>query len=306
MAPTYAHLDRQLVGVDRLQAIIETAFFTACLKNTVPISTILVGPPGSGKSKLILQYQNPSIHQTNDITSQGLAELVEDDKAGQIRHVVIPDFNIVVSHKASTTNLTVASLLTLMSEGVLRIDDGRRKKELLHAPLGICTAMTREIYEEHAIRFRKLGIGRRFVPVFFSYSPKTREQVQDSIRDGGTTLCQLEPHPIVLPPVAAWPIDVPVVESAAERLRNLSRDMADALAFYPQWEQVKNEKSRSVSWQIRPFRGSPPIEFTPHMVLRAMAQAHALRDGRNLVSSTDVEFCLDFVQFTNYSLPVLL
>jgi len=301
-----AHLDRQLVGVDRLQAIIETTFYTACLKNTVPISIIMVGPPGSGKSKLILQFTGPSIHRTNDITSQGLAELIEDDKAGHIRHVVIPDFNIVVSHKASTTNLTVASLLTLMSEGVLRIDDGRRKKELIHAPLGIITAMTREIYEEHAGRFRKLGIGRRFIPVFFGYGPKTREQVQDSIRDGATTLCQLEPHDIALPPLTKWPLEVGVENGQAERIRNLSRDMADALAFHPQWVQDKNEKTRAMSWQIQPFRGAPPIEFTPHMVLRAMAQAHALREGRDVVQHDDVEFCMDFVQFMNYGLPVLL
>lgn len=306
MVPTYAHLDRQLVGVDRLQAILETTFYTACLSNTVPISVIMVGPPGSGKSKLILQYQAPSIHVTNDVTSQGLAELVSDDKDSVVRHVVIPDFNIVVSHKASTSNLTVASLLTLMSEGVLRIDDGRRKKEMLHAPIGVVTAMTREIYEEHATRFRKLGIGRRFVPVFFGYSPKTREQVQDSIRDGGTTLCQLAPHAIKLPPRDKWPFEIVTNGTSAERLRNLSRDMADALSFHPQWEKILDAKSRNTSWQIVPFRGAPPIEFTPHMVLRAMAQAHALRDKRHEVNDADVDFCMDFVQFMNYSLPVLL
>jgi hypothetical protein len=193
-----------------------------------------------------------------------------------------------------------------MSEGVLRIDDGRRKKELLHAPLGIVTAMTREIYEEHAIRFRKLGIGRRFIPVFFGYSPKTREQVQDSIRDGNTTLCQLEPHGIDLPPTDTWPLDIAVGEPHAERIRNLSRDMSDALAFHPQWVQEKNEKTRGTSWQIQPFRGSPPIEFTPHMVLRSMAQAHALRHDRQTIDASDVEFCFDFVQFMNYGLPVLL
>jgi len=298
------HLDRSLVGVGMLQDILETTFFTAALKNCVPLSVILVGPPGTGKSKLILQFSAPSIHVTNDVTSQGLAELVQDDKGGDIRHIIIPDFNIVVSHKAATTNLTVASLLTMMSEGVLRIDDGRRRKEMEHPPVGIVTAMTREIYEEHAVRFRKLGIGRRFIPVFFGYGIKTREQVQDSIRDGGTTLCQLEKKMVWLPPKDKWPFEIALDGALAERVRNLSRDMADALSFHPAW--VKEANNGQASWKIQPQRGQVPIEFTPHMVLRAMCQAHALREKRHAVVAEDVDFVRDFVTYMNYSLPVLL
>jgi hypothetical protein len=301
-----AHLDRAMVGIGPLQDIIETAFYTACLKNSVPLSLILVGPPGSGKSKLILQFQADSILVTNDITSQGLSDIVTGDPIGNVRHIIIPDFNIVVSHKPTTSNLTIASLLTLMSEGVLRLDDGRRKKEMEHPPIGIVTAMTREIYEEHAGRFRKLGIGRRFIPVFFNYGIKTKEEVQDAIRDGLTTLCQLEPHDISLPPREMWPFDITTENGQAERLRNLSRDMAEQLSFYPQWEKVLDAKSRSLSWQIVPFRGAQPIEFTPHMILRAMAQAHALRADRRQITSADVDFCINFVTFMNYSQPVNL
>src|SRR4029077_18522366 len=133
-----------LVGMETLQEIIETVLFTPAIFDCVPISIILVGPPGTGKSKIILQFSAPSLMKTNDVTSAGLADIVGDDKDNNVRHVIVPDFNIVVSHKSSTSNLTIASLLTLMSEGILRIDDGRRKKELVHSPLGIITAMTRE------------------------------------------------------------------------------------------------------------------------------------------------------------------
>lgn len=306
-APAIAtHLDRSMVGVGPLSEIVETALYTACLKNSVPISLILVGPPGSGKSKLILQFVTESLHKTNDITSQGLADIVSGDPTSITRHIVIPDFNIVVSHKPTTSNLTVASLLTLMSEGVLRLDDGRRSKEMEHSPIGIITAMTRDIYEENAARFRKLGIGRRFTPIFFNYGIKTREQVQDSIRDGDTTLCQLEPFEVKLPDRSLWPFDITTQNGQAERLRILSRDMSAALSYYPQWEKVMDTVNRTQSWQIVPYKGAEPIEFTPHMVLRAMAQAHALRGDRREISKEDVDFCMRFVEFMNYAQPVNL
>jgi hypothetical protein len=301
---TTESLDRALVGMEPIEEILETSFFTAALENCVPLSFILVGPPGTGKSKVILQYQAPSIHVTNDVTSAGLAEIMEDDKLHAKRHIVIPDFNIVVSHKSATSNLTISSLLTLMSEGILRIDDGRRKKEIIHPPVGITTAMTREIYEEHAGRFRKLGIGRRFIPIFFGYSISTRERVQSSIKSGNTTLRQLQHKKITLPPQAKWPIKVEINKLTSDRLQLLSRDMAESLAFHPQWQKTYNGDGSNEVWKIMPTRGVTPIEFTPHMILRSMAEAHALRAGRRAVRDADVEFVIKMVTFTNYSLPV--
>jgi hypothetical protein len=299
-------LDKSLIGMEPIQEILETAFFTSALAQCVPLSIILVGPPGTGKSKIILQYDSVNVHKTNDVTSQGLAELVQDDKEGKIRHIIIPDFNIVVSHKSATSNLTVASLLTLMSEGILRVDDGRRVKEIIHSPVGVITAMTRDIYDEHATRFRKLGIGRRFTPIFFGYSISTRERVQTSIKNGTTTLKQLQPRTIVLPPQSKWPIHVSIDDKLSDRIVLLSRDMSEALAFQPQWQKSYDGKGSNESWKIVPVRGATPIEFTPHMVLRAMAQAHALRANKRVVRDEDIGFLIKFITFANYSLPVML
>lgn len=305
MPPTN-HLDRALIGMEPLQEILETSFFTSALTESVPLSIMLIGPPGTGKSKVILQYYAESLHTTNDLTSQGLAELLEDDKENKLCHIIIPDFNIVVSHKSATSNLTVASLLTVMSEGSVRIDDGRRKKEVLHRPLGIVTGMTREMYEENAQRFRKLGIGRRFIPIHFSYGPGTRMKVQDSIKNGATTLAQLQKKKIILPPTKNWPINIEVPQIISDRLSILSRDMADALAVQPGWEKSYNGSGSNEIWKIVPVRGAPPIEFTPHMILRSMARAHALRAGRKVVKDTDLEFLIKFVPFINYGIPVML
>lgn len=300
--PIAEKIDAALVGMETLQEIIETVLFTPSIFDCVPISIILVGPPGTGKSKIILQFSAPSLMKTNDVTSAGLADIVGDDKDGHIRHIIVPDFNIVVSHKAATSSLTIASLLTLMSEGILRIDDGRRKKELIHAPLGIITAMTREIYEEHSSRFRKLGIGRRFVPLFFGYSFPTTKKIMESIQKGDTTLKQLRSKTIILPKKESWPLRAEFSDSIAKQVSELARPMADNLSYQPEWIR----DNETFAWKITPVHGRPPIEFTPHMVLRAMAQAHAIRAGRKVVKDQEIEFLLRFIGFMNYSLPVQL
>jgi hypothetical protein len=293
-------LDKELIGFKSLSEVLETAFYTAPLANTVPSSIMLIGPPGTGKSKSILQFNSPSIHITNDITSSGIADILECDKTGSVRHLVIPDFNIVVSHKQSTSALTVATLLTVMAEGVARIDDGRRKKEIVHAPIGIVTAMTRDIYDDNVTKFRKLGIGRRFCYLFFGYCYNTRSLVQTQIANGEVTLQQLIPRKLELPDVKEWPLHIIIRESFAIDIREISREMAENMSFQPKWTKEES------GWVIKPFRGQSPIEFTPHMMLRTMAQGHALRDKRMIVNDDDIEFLKRFVAFTNYATPVQL
>ena len=293
-------LDKELIGFSSIAEALETAFYTAPIAGTIPSSIMLVGPPGTGKSKGILQFNSPSIHITNDITSSGIVDVLEGDKSGTIRHLVVPDFNIVVSHKQSTSALTIATLLTVMSEGVARIDDGRRKKEVIHAPIGVITAITRDVYDENVQKFRKLGIGRRFCYLFFGYSYQTRTEVQQGIMSGNVTLQQLLPKKLNLPDVSKWPLSIMIEPKDSITISGLSREMAENMSYHPKWVREDN------SWVIRPFRGHSPLEFTPHMVLRTMAKAHALRASRMIVNQDDIEFLTRFTASTNYSLPVQL
>jgi hypothetical protein len=293
-------LDKQLIGFSTLSEILETAFWTAPIAGTIPSSIMLIGPPGTGKSKGILQFNSPSIHVTNDITSSGIVDILEGDKSGVIRHLVVPDFNIVVSHKQSTSALTIATLLTVMSEGIARVDDGRRKKEVAHAPIGVITAMTRDVYDENVQKFRKLGIGRRFSYIFFGYCYQTRTLIQHGIRNGEITLQQLIPSQLNLPDVSTWPLSIIIDEPEAIKLQELSTEMSANMSYQPKWIREDG------GWTIKPFRGHNPLEFTPHMVLRTMAKARAYRHGRMRVNEDDVAFIVRFVASTNYSIPIQL
>jgi hypothetical protein len=161
------------------------------------------------------------------------------------------------------------------------------------------------MYEIYQKRFRQLGIGRRFIPLHFSYSPATKRKVQDNIKNGKVTLCQLQLSDVVLPDVSRWPLEVDIPKTIAEEVTVLSRDLADALAFAPEWTRQWNNQ-KNLTWHLHAVRGAAPLEFTPHLVLRAMIRAHALRARRSRVIEKDLEFVRRFIPFCNYGSPVQL
>lgn len=288
----------KLIGLDPLLEIAETAIYSSYLAGTIPISVILIGPSGAGKSKAIMQYKGTNgCHLTNDITSMGLQDILEGDKENKIRFLVVPDFNVVLSHRASTLQLTVANLLSVTSEGTVRIDDGREKKELKHAPIGILTAMTRDLYARIANKWAILGFSRRFMPVYYDYTLETRQKIQDSIVNGGTTLLQLIPRVMHTPKTITADA---TIGSYADRIRSISDELATNIGYVPSYSK-RNVASTGKSAFI-----GKQLEFTPHLALRTMARAHALRDSRKDVTEVDIKFLLDMIAFTRFDRPGML
>lgn len=283
----------QLIGLNPLLEIVETAIFSSHLAGTIPISVILIGPSGAGKSKAIMQYRGTNgCHLTNDITSMGLQELLAPDHENKIRFIVVPDFNVVLSHRASTLQLTVANLLSVTSEGTIRVDDGRNKKEVKHAPIGIVTAMTRDLYARVAARWAMLGFSRRFLPVYYEYTLETRHKIQESIASGETTLLQLLPNDVKIPSIKG---EVSIGTYSA-KIQSISDELATNIGYIP--KRGHAGKAKAAADNI-----GKQLEFTPHLALRSMARAHALRDGRKIVNDADIKFLMNLIQYTRYDRP---
>lgn len=299
MKATQKKSSEKLIGLDALLEIAETAIYSSYLADTIPISVILIGPSGAGKSKAIMQYKGTNgCHLTNDITSMGLQDILGGDHENKIRFLVVPDFNVVLSHRASTLQLTVANLLSVTSEGTVRIDDGREKKELKHAPIGILTAMTRDLYSRIAGKWAILGFSRRFMPIYYDYTLETRQKIQDSIVNGGTTLLQLMPRTMHTPKMLSGTD----IGDYGDRIKAVSDELATNIGYVPSFSK---SKGASAAGKGALFIGKQ-LEFTPHLALRTLARAHALRDGRKEVSDADMKFLLNMIGFTRFDRPGLL
>lgn len=274
--------------LEPLIEIIETALFTASIRDEIPVSIILVGPSGSAKSKLIKLYESPNVHVTDNVTSQGLWEILQRDSKGEKNFILIPDINPTLSRRASTTTATVGNLLSVTGDGTVRIDDGRGDKVCKHAPMGLITACTPEIYQRHARQWFALGLIRRIIPVFYSYTTATQNALQKLVRDGKIHASFGAPKNFSLP------------ESARPALDNDSlfefELLSGALALnLGKLQFVENGIKK---WQVKKV-----IPVSPHVTIRTLAMAHALRRKSGSVEKQELDFITSFVDFTDPEAP---
>lgn len=287
-----------LIGMDSILEILETAICSAFVKDSIPVSVILIGPSGAGKSQALLIYDSgriPSVHRSDDLTAAGIFDICLKDKENKIAHILCPDFNIPMSHKDSVVSGMSAKMMGLMSDGIVRIDDGRSNKEISHRQTGLLTAMTGDVYIGHSKKWSALGFKRRFLPIFFDYSAKTRSEVQAKIRNGHPVIIEIKRNPLSAKPVLTE-IQIKPNSKQAFAIESLSITLATNLAYYPKRDRKTGE--------IEAAPGHPFIEYSPHHVLRTMARAHALRDKRRVVLNKDVDFLAGMIDFCKYGSPI--
>lgn len=274
--------------LESLADIVETALHTASIRDEIPISLILVGPSGSAKSKLLRLYECPQIHVTDSITSQGLWEIVQRDPKGEKNFILIPDINPTLSRRSSTTQATVGNLLSVTGDGTVRIDDGRGEKVCKHAPMGLITACTPEIYHKHARQWFALGLIRRIIPIFYSYSGTTQDALQKLVREGKIHAAFSTPKNFSVPPFARPSMN----GTLSFEFESKSKDLAHNLG------KLQFLENGVKKWQIKNV-----VPVSPHVTIRTMALAHALRRRSAEVEESEVEFVRNFVSFTDPETP---
>lgn len=285
-----------LIGTKSLDEIVETAIYTGHVADAIPVSVMLIGPPGAGKSKTLLKFNGEMLHRCDDLTSAGLHDILkEDEKEQKISHIVLSDFNAPLSHKPSTSMLLVANLLTLMADGTARIDDGRETKTLTHSPIGILTAVTTDMYSKNEYKWKVLGFKRRFLPIFYDYSEMTILRVQSIISRGRVTSLPLTPRPIIFKGPKKI---VKLASREASLIKELSTFLAQMLSIHT---KPTRDDEKKIKYEMVP--GKALLPYSPHLILQAMARGNALRLGRSRVNSTDIRFLSDLLSFCRYGEP---
>ncbi len=278
-----------LVNMQTITEVIETIIFTAYVDAPSLCSVILVGPSGSGKSQVMMQFRRfPSVSIQNDLTTMKMAEILDNDRENKIRHFLIPDLNPSLSHKPAVVALFLSSLLTLQSEGVFSAENVSAKR-VEHAPVGIITGCTPEMYEYYHKRLRVLGLIRRNAPIFYTLSLNTIEQAQREKRNGVIHVGDdLKPNGL-----ASKRVDIP--PHYAELVQAHADTFTEYLSTGPVW-QVDPTGKRF----CRPGKVENLLPLAPHDFLRTVTKAHALRAHRTTVNQEDLDFSRRFVALTKY------
>jgi hypothetical protein len=282
-----------LFHLAELEEIIETVFWTATIADAVPVSLILVGPSGSAKSALIKQYSSPAFHVTDSFTSQGLFDIVQRDPKSDIRFLLVPDINPSLSRKPFVVQSAVSNLLTLTFDGSVRIDDGRQTKECKHAPIGFISAVTPEMYQGQAKRWMWLGLRRRIIPLFFTYSNSTISTLQKLVAHGKIRSVNGFTKKLKLPA----PSKAPMIQDA---------EATDLMVESERFAQLLGKISIHDQQNRKQWISTKLVPVSPQVTLRTLAEAHARKSGRNRVIHKDMDFVRTFVNYVDPEVPRML
>lgn len=170
--------DRAIVLIVKL--VLQTAFLKAYPK---PISLLLLGKPGIGKSRLVSPLSHLDyVSYVNDITPKYLVEFLERAKRGEKKFLVVPDFTSCLSHGKNTRNTLIAILRAMTEEGVTDLSAYHLEfRSDTPVRAGVITATTHASYEEFGRAWKTSGFLSRFLPFSFSHSGQTTERIMDDI-----------------------------------------------------------------------------------------------------------------------------
>jgi hypothetical protein len=288
------HLPNPMIGVSRLERALAVISASQSVKGGIgAISVNMIAPSDSGKTQLMLKAQPHGARVLNDVTMMTLNAIMREHKPPS--YLVIPDFNVVISHKPTVAELTMAMLLALMGEGVTELNPGlsnevkiRMTRAKAHGlRIGLITGMTPEMFNERRGKWRATGLLRRMVPLFYRYKRTTVNAIQSSIREGGDALAYLHertryvrPRGVIIPA----PFDA--------QLEELSETVIDQL----QWKAGERRSGQHLVKAVQ-------YPFTPHKVLRQIASAAALLNGSGTVDAAALADTENVVTFMRYDRP---
>lgn len=275
--------------LEAIEELVLTVLYSGFIRDEVPVSMILVGPSGAAKSKILKAVAHPCIHLTDSVSSSGLSDIVQRDTKNEKKFIVMPDFNPTLSRRTATSTATIANLLSITADGTVRVDDGRNIKECKHMPMGMLTACTPEIYDKHAKQWFALGLRRRIIPLFYAYTSATESELQRMVRMDKIHSTVIEPIKLRFPSKAVRPF---IPEVIGHELEKHSKDLANNLG------KLSFVDERIKKWTIHHV-----VPISPHVTVRLLAMAHALKRGSHTVSFEDAKFIASFVTFTDPQNP---
>lgn len=150
---------------------------TGQLENSRPQSLLIVGPPSSGKSELMLRYRpapgevrNNHMLFATSVTSWGLSEILLNRVPQGVTHLVAPELQTLIKRKGPVWDATVGLLLPAMEEGVTDTFQGPLRKRFHGARIGFITAIPDEAYDVHYRELESCGLLSRMLTVRFQRS----------------------------------------------------------------------------------------------------------------------------------------
>lgn len=151
-------------------------------------SLLLVGPWGSGKSKMLETFFHlPSCRPVSDVTLDPLKKVVSKWVRHEgARHLIITEFDRIFAHDPRTSARAVLLLCNLMSGDAGLELVGQSVDELRGVQMGILAAMTSDTFHRRKREMEESGLLSRFTVIYTERSQEEDERVSRNILECNT------------------------------------------------------------------------------------------------------------------------
>ena len=110
------YIKTKMIKIDDIEKIVKLVLSSGFIKNSDPLSLILVGKAGVGKTCIITGHNTKKSIVTTDLSKFGLIRELKEKP--NLSHIVIPDFIKVTDKKQSTRKDLISTLNSATEEGL--------------------------------------------------------------------------------------------------------------------------------------------------------------------------------------------
>jgi len=133
-----------------------------------PLSYIAVGPPGSGKTEMIMRGGTLRWVTTfSNLSYMGIVNALPVLQSGVKSVILIPDLATVLGRRADVGRQAVATLAMLAAEGIGKIAVGRTEKDYRGVRASVISAVTeQDLTNQWDVLSQNAFLSRAFLPTF--------------------------------------------------------------------------------------------------------------------------------------------
>lgn len=163
-----------------------------------PLNVLLVGPPGDGKTAMLQRLEHLTYAQfLSDTTYMGLVSFLKSVKDDLRSALIVPDMGTLVARKPEVAKQTVATIASMIAEGVYDITVGKKIRRFDGVKASFLSAITEDDLAVYRNTLNQNAFLSRVFLIDFALSWKELRTMARKKWRGDRSLLQPLPFPYI-------------------------------------------------------------------------------------------------------------